>query len=84
MKEFIKYEIDENGEHATLTTMASGDTAMKFIAKLILNMARMTKGKLSVNFLLEALETEYIPRMIVEMKDDKVVREKVIYHERVD
>lgn len=81
MKEIIKYEIDENGEHATLTTMASGDTTMKLIAKLILNMARMTKGKLSVNFLLKTLEAEYIPRMIVEMKDDKVVREEVIYPE---
>lgn len=79
MKEIIKYEIDENGEHATLTTMASGDTTMKLIAKLILNMARMTKGELSVNLLLKALEDEYIPRMIVEMKDDKVVREEVIY-----
>ena len=78
MKEIIKYEIDENGEHATLTTMASGDTTMKLIAKLLLNMARMTKGKLSVNFLLKALEAEYIPQMIVEMKDDKVVREEVI------
>ena len=84
MKEIIKYEIDENGEHATLTTMASGDTTMKLIAKLILNMARMTKGELSVNFLLKALEDEYIPRMIVEIKDDKVVHEEVIYHERVD
>lgn len=81
MKEIIKYEIDENGEHATLTTMASGDTTMKLIAKLILNMARMTKGKLSVNFLLKTLEAEYIPRMIVEMKDVKVVREEVIYPE---
>lgn len=79
MKEFIKYEIDENGEHAALTTMASGDTTMKLIAKLILNMARMTKGKLSVNFLLKTLEAECIPKMIVEMKDDKVIREEVIY-----
>ena len=81
MKEIIKYEIDENRKHATLTTMASGDTTMKLIAKLILNMARMTKGKLSVNFLLKTLEAEYIPRMIVEMKDDKVVHEEVIYPE---
>lgn len=81
MKEIIKYEIDENGEHATLTTMASADTAMILIAKLILYMARMTKGELSVNFLLKALEDKYIPRMIVEMKDDKVVHEEVIYHE---
>ena len=81
MKEIIKYETDENGEHATLTTMASGDTTMNLIAKLILNMARMTKGKLSVNFLLKTLEAEYIPKMIVEMKDDKVVREEVIYPE---
>ena len=81
MKEIIKYEIDENGENATLTTMASGDTTMNLIAKLILNMARMTKGKLSVNFLLKTLEAEYIPKMIVEMKDDKVVREEVIYPE---
>ena len=81
MKEIIKYEIDENGKHATLTTMASGDTTMNLIAKLILNMARMTKGKLSVNFLLKVLEDEYIPRMIVEMKDDKVIREEVIYPE---
>jgi len=81
VKEIIKYEIDENRKHATLTTMASGDTTMKLIAKLILNMARMTKGKLSVNFLLKALEDEYIPKMIVEMKDDKVIREEVIYPE---
>jgi hypothetical protein len=81
VKEIIKYEIDENGEHATLTTMASGDTTMNLIAKLILNMARMTKGKLSVNFLLKTLEAEYIPKMIVEMKDDKVVHEEVIYPE---
>lgn len=81
MKEIIKYETDESGEHSTLTTMASGDTTMKLIAKLLLNMARMTKGELSVNFLLKALEDEYIPRMIVEMKGDEVVREEVIYPE---
>ena len=81
MKEIIKYETDENGENPRLMSMASGDTTMKLIAKLILNMARMTKGELSVNFLLKALEDEYIPRMVVEMKDDKVVREEVIYHE---
>jgi len=81
VKEIIKYETDENGENPRLMSMASGDTTMKLIAKLILNMARMTKGELSVNFLLKALEDEYIPRMVVEMKDDKVVREEVIYHE---
>lgn len=81
MKEWIKFETDESGEHSTLTTMASGDTTMKLIAKLLLNMARMTKGELSVNFLLKALEDEYIPRMIVEMKGDEVVREEVIYPE---
>ena len=81
MKEIIKYETDENGEHAVFMSRASGDTTMKLIAKLLLNMARMTKGEPSVNFLLKALEAEYIPQMIVEMKDDKVVHEEVIYSE---
>ena len=81
MKEIIKYETDENGENPKLMSMASGDTTMKVIARLLLNMARMTKGELSVNYLLKALEDEYIPRMVVEMKDDKVLREEVIYHE---
>ena len=61
--------------------MASGDTTMKLIAKLLLQMAKMTKGELSVNFLLKALEAEYIPQMIVEMKGDEVVHEEVIYPE---
>ena len=77
MREIIKYETDENGEHSTLTAMASGDTTMKMIAKLLLQMAKMTKGELSVNFLLKALEAEYIPQMIVEMKNDEVVHEEV-------
>ena len=81
MKEIIKYETDESGEHSTLTTMASGDTTMKMIAKLLLQMAKMTKGELSVNFLLKALEAEYIPKMIIEMKNDEVVHEEVIYSE---
>jgi len=81
VKEIIKYETDENGENPKLMSMASGDTTMKVIARLLLNMARMTKGELSVNYLLKALEDEYIPRMVVEMKDDKVLREEVIYHE---
>ena len=81
MREIIKYETDESGEHSTLTTMASGDTTMKLIAKLLLQMAKMTNGKLSVNFCLKALETEYIPKMIVEMQNDEVVHEEVIYSE---
>ena len=79
MKEIIRYETDENGEHACLECHATGQTTLMLIGRLILNMARMTKGKLSVNFLLKALEDEYIPQMIVEMKDDKVIHEEVIY-----
>ena len=78
MKEIIKYEIDENGKHATLTTMASGDTTMNLIARLLLQMAKMTKGGLPVDMMLDMLKEVYIPAMIVEMAGDTVVREEVI------
>ena len=77
MKEIIRYETDESGEHSTLTTMASGDTTMKLIAKLLLQMAKMTKGGLPVDMMLDMLKEVYIPAMIVEMAGDTVVKEEV-------
>ena len=45
MKEIIKYETDENGENSRLMSMASGDTTMKVIARLLLQMAKDDKGR---------------------------------------
>lgn len=78
MKEIIRYETDENGENSRLMSMASGDTTMKVIARLLLQMAKMTKGGLPVDMMLDMLKKVYIPAMIVEMAGDTVVREEVI------
>ena len=77
MKEIIRYETDENGENHRLMLMASGDTTMKVIARLLLQMAKMTKGGLPVDTMLDMLKEVYIPAMIVEMAGDTVEREEV-------
>jgi hypothetical protein len=77
VKEIIKYETDENGENSRLMSMASGDTTMKVTARLLLQMAKMTKGGLPVDMMLDMLKEVYIPAMIVEMAGDTVVREEV-------
>lgn len=77
MKEIIRYETDENGENSRLMLMASGDTTMKVIARLLLQMAKMTKGGLPVDMMLDMLKEVYIPAMIVEMAGDTVVKEEV-------
>jgi hypothetical protein len=50
---------------------------MKVIARLLLQMAKMTKGGLPVDMMLDMLKEVYIPAMIVEMAGDTVVREEV-------
>ncbi|MBQ1569706.1 MAG: hypothetical protein IIZ78_01180 [Clostridiales bacterium] len=77
MREIIKYETDENGENSRLMSMASGDTTMKVIARLLLQMAKMTKGGLSVDMMLDMLKEVYIPAMIVEMAGDTVYEEVI-------
>lgn len=78
MKEIIKYETDEKGENSRLLSMASGDTTMKVIARLLLQMAKMTEGGLPVNTMLKLLEDVYIPQMIIETAGDEIVHEEVI------
>lgn len=78
MKEIIKYETDENGERAIFMSRASGDTTMKFIARLLLQMAKMTKGELAVDMMLDVLKNVYVPQMLIEMAGDNIVHEEVI------
>lgn len=78
MKEIIKYETDENGENSRLMSMASGDTTMKVIARLLLQMAKMTKGELAVDMMLDVLKNVYVPQMLIEMAGDNIVHEEVI------
>lgn len=78
MKEWIKYTEDEAGENACLECHASADTVMWVVARLILNIAKGTKGELSVNKLMDELEHKYIPRGIIAMGSDKTVYEEVI------
>ena len=78
MKEWIKYTEDEAGKNASLECHASADTVMWVVARLILNIAKGTKGELSVNMLMDELEHKYIPQGIIAMGSDKTVYEEVI------
>ena len=80
MKEWIKYE--DYGNDAKLESHASGDTTMCVIARLILNMAKATNGRVSAKEILEIVEKDYIPRIVVEMASDKTLYEEVIDPEK--
>ena len=79
MKEIIRYETDENGENPRLMSMASGDTTMKVIARLLLQMAKMSKGELAVDAMINILKEVYVPQMVIAMTEDEIVHEEVIY-----
>lgn len=78
MKEWIKYTEDEAGKKVSLECRASADTVMQVVARLILNIAKGTKGELSVNMLMDELEHKYIPQGIIAMWSDETVYEEVI------
>lgn len=78
MKEWIKYTEDEAGKNVSLECHASADTVMQVVARLILNIAKGTKGEVSVNMLMDELERKYIPQGIIAMWSDETVYEEVI------
>ena len=81
MKEWIKYEEDENEEKAVFAIHATGYTTMMLIARLILKMTVASKGKLSVKDVMRDLKAKYIPLMIIKMASEKTTHEEVIYPE---
>ena len=78
MKEIIKYETDENGEHACLECHATGETTLMLVGRLILNMVKMTEGEWTVKDLMEMLEKDYIPKLFIMTQNDETVYEEVI------
>ena len=78
MKEWIKYEEDENEEKAVFAIHATAHTTMMLIARLILKMTVASKGKLSVKDVLRDLKAKYIPLMIIKMASEKTTHEEVI------
>lgn len=78
MREWIKYEEDENEEKAVFAIHATAHTTMMLIARLILKMTVASKGKLSVKDVLRDLKAKYIPLMIIKMASEKTTHEEVI------
>lgn len=78
MKEWIKYEEDENEEKAVFAIYATAHTTMMLIARLILKMTVASKGKLSVKDVMRDLKAKYIPLMIIKMASEKTTHEEVI------
>ena len=81
MREWIKYEEDENEEKAVFAIHATGRTTMMLIARLLLRVATASKGETSVEELLKDLKAKYIPLMIIKMASEKTTHEAVIYPE---
>ena len=79
MTQFIRYEEVEG--KGTLACMASSDTTLTVIARLILNLARMTNGEYSAQKILKMLEEKYIPEQILKAGSEKRIYEEVIYPE---
>lgn len=75
MKEWIKFETDENGGKAVLSKRATGYTTMMMITRLLLNLA--TEEKQPVEMLLEDLKVVYIP-LTIKMASGKTAHEEVI------
>ena len=78
MKEWIKYEEDENEEKAVFAIHATGYTTMMLIARLLLKLVTASKGETSVEELLKDLKAKYIPLMIIKMASEKTERKEVI------
>ena len=78
MKEWIKYEEDENEEKAVFAIHATAHTTMMLIARLLLKLVTASKGEKSVEELLKDLKAKYIPLMIIKMASEKTGREEVI------
>ena len=78
MREWIKYEEDENEEKAVFAIHATANTTMMLIARLILKMTVASKGKLSVKDVMRDLKAKYIPLMIIKMASEKTTHEEVI------
>lgn len=77
MKEWIKYEEDENEEKAVFAIHATGHTTMMLIARLLLKLVTASKGEKSVEELLTDLKVKYIPLMIIKMASEKTTHEEV-------
>ena len=77
MKEWIKYEEDENEEKAVFAIHATGHTTMMLIARLLLKMVAASTRETSVEELLKDLKAKYIPLMIIKMASEKTGREEV-------
>ena len=77
MREWIKYEEDENEEKAVFSIHATGYTTMMLIARLLLRAATASKGEKSVEELLTDLKAKYIPLMIIKMASEKTTHEEV-------
>ena len=77
MKEWIKYEEDENEEKAVFAIHATGYTTMMLIARLLLKLTTASKGETSVEELLTDLKAKYIPLMIIKMASEKTGHEEV-------
>ena len=75
MKEWIKYEEDENEEKAVFAIHATGHTTMMLIARLLLDLE--SKRKESVEILLMDLKDVYIP-ITIKALSEKTGREEVI------
>ena len=78
MREWIKYEEDENEEKAVFAIHATGRTTMMLIARLLLKLVTASKGERSVEELLTDLKAKYIPLMIIKMASEKTAHEEVI------
>ena len=78
MREWIKYEEDENEEKAVFAIHATGYTTMMLIARLLLRVATASEGETSVEELLKDLKAKYIPLMIIKMAGEKTERKEVI------
>ena len=78
MREWIKYEEDENEEKAVFAIHATGYTTMMLIARLLLKLTTASKGETSVEELLTDLKAKYIPLMIIKMASEKTTHEEVI------
>ena len=77
MREWIKYEEDENEEKAVFAIHATGRTTMMLIARLLLKLVTASKGEKSVEELLTDLKAKYIPLMIIKMASKKTTHEEV-------